>query len=168
MARLPDIQLFSCPACSKLYKRKVDTWIDMSGPWQPSSPAPDVPRICVCGHVFLLSESIIVANLSGTDPNRPSDSSTVGMDELDIPEFLRRRDDDDGDYPRVSRPPAVTISTQKSLIAQWIESLLARFRKPAKPTKNQVVKNVLWEMESTALPERIAPQTDTVPHNRLS
>ena len=83
------------------------------------------------------------------------------MDRLDIPAFLRKRDD--------NAPPA-----PKTTFFSWVRKaegwlfkglkaavglLTAPFKpKPLPPKKSAVVKDVLWEMEAIALPEQIAPK----------
>ena len=164
MARLPDIQLFACPACSKLYKRKVDVWIDMRDPRPPSSPPSHVPRICICGRSFLLAESTVVANLPASKRKRPDALDEFGMDELDIPAFLRKREDSDDLLPVVKR----SVSRKKEVlhaIGQWfyraLQDLVGRFKKPEKKTKKDLVQSVLWDMEAIALPEKIDPNYST-------
>ena len=164
MARLPDIQLFACPACAKLYKRKVDVWIDMRDPRPPSSPPSDIPRICICGHSFLLAESTIVANLPISQRKRANTIDEFGMDELDIPAFLRKREDSDDLLPVVKR----SVSRKKKAlhaIGQWfyrtLQELLGRFKKREKKTKKDLVQSVLWDMEAIALPEKIDPNYST-------
>jgi hypothetical protein len=159
VARLPDIQLFACPACAKLYKRKVDVWIDMRDPRPPSSPPSDIPRICVCGRSFLLAESTIVANLPISQRKRSDVLDEFGMDQLDIPAFLRKREDSDDLLPVVKR----SVSKKKKLLrafGQWLselfQTLAERFKKPEKRTKKDLVQSVLWDMEAIALPEKIA------------
>ena len=159
MARLPDIQLFACPACAKLYKRKVDIWIDMRDPRPPSSPPSHVPRICVCGRSFLLAESTIVANLTASQRKRPDTLDEFGMDELDIPAFLRKREDSDDLLPVVKR----SVSRKKRVLhamgkwlSQMLKDLAARLKKPERKTKKDLVQSVLWDMEAIALPEKIA------------
>jgi hypothetical protein len=164
MARLPDIQLFACPACSKLYKRKVDVWIDMRDPRPPSSPPSHVPRICICGRSFLLAESTVVANLPASQRKRPDALDEFGMDELDIPAFLRKREDSDDLLPVVKR----SVSRKKNLLhamgkwlSQMLEDLAARLKKPERKTKKDLVQSVLWDMEAIALPEKIDPNYST-------
>jgi len=159
VARLPNIQLFACPACAKLYRRKVDVWIDMRDPRPPSSPPSDIPRICVCGRSFLLAESTIVANLPASQRKRPDALDEFGMDELDIPAFLRKREDSDDLLPVVKR----SVSHKKRVLhamgkwlSQMLKDLAVRLRKPEKKTKKDLVQSVLWDMEAIALPEKIA------------
>ena len=159
MARLPDIQLFACPACAKLYKRKVDIWIDMRDPRPPSSPPSDIPRICVCGRSFWLAESTIVANLPASQRKRPETLDEFRMDELDIPAFLRKREDSDDLLPVVKR----SVSRKKRVLhamgkwlSQMLKDLAARLKKPERKTKKDLVQSVLWDMEAIALPEKIA------------
>lgn len=158
---MPDIQLFACPACSKLHKRKVDTWVDLRYPRPPSSPPVDVPRICVCGRVFLLSESTVVANLPGSRRTNPDALREDGMDRMEIPAFLRKREDDDDQRPTHQKKTSThkgAQETRKGLISRLLETLAARFKKPQKNTKKDLVKSVLRDMEAIALPERIAPK----------
>ena len=164
MARLPDIQLFACPACAKLYKRKVDVWIDMRDPRPPSSPPSDIPRICICGHSFLLAESTIVANLPVSQRKRANTIDEFAMDELDIPAFLRKREDSDDLLPVVKR----SVSRKKKVLhamgkwlSQMLKDLAARLRKTEKKTKKDLVQSVLWDMEAIALPEKIDPNYST-------
>jgi hypothetical protein len=164
MARLPDIQLFACPACAKLYKRKVDVWIDMRDPRPPSSPPSDIPRICVCGRSFLLAESTVVANLPASQGKRSDTLDEFGMDELDIPAFLRKREDSDDLLPVVKR----SVSHKKRVLhavgkwlSQMLKDLAARLKKPEKKTKKDLVQSVLWDMEAIALPEKIDPNYST-------
>jgi len=160
-----DIQIFACPACSKLYKRKVDIWIDFQNPRPPSSPPSDVPRICVCGRSFLLSESTVIANLSPSD--RPGtrraakDALTEdGMDRLDIPAFLRKQaTGDDEEIPLIESRPK-RAQKKPGLFSRLLKktaSLIQFKRAPRK--KSEVVKDVLWQMEEIALPEKIAPRS---------
>ncbi len=158
MARLPDIQLFACPACAKLYKRKVDVWIDMRDPRPPSSPPSHVPRICVCGRSFLLAESTIVANLPASQRKRRDVLDEFGMDELDIPAFLRKREDSDDLLPVLKR----SVSHKKRVLhamgkwlSQMLKDLAARLKKPERKTKKDLVQSVLLDMETIAIPERI-------------
>lgn len=161
MARA-DIQIFACPACSKLYKRKVDIWIDFQNPRPPSSPPSDVPRICVCGRSFLLSESTVIANLSPSD--RPgSRSASKGLitewdiDSLDIPSFLRKRETDDDAEPSIRHSPRKTpLRTKVGLLTRLKTSLASFFsQKRPPPKKSAIVKDVLWQMEELALPEKL-------------
>ena len=166
MART-EIQIFACPDCAKLYKRRVDLWIDFQNPLPPSSPPSDVPRLCQCGRVFLLAESTVVANLSPSDrPGKRKRSknelSEWGLDEIEIPAFLRKRDDN---APPAPKP---TLFSRAKKVGAWLlrgikaaAAILATpFKpKPTPPKKSAVVKDVLWEMEAIALPEQIAPQT---------
>jgi hypothetical protein len=158
VARLPDIQLFACPACAKLYKRKVDVWIDMRDPRPPSSPPSHVPRICVCGRSFLLAESTIVANLPASQRKRRDVLDEFGMDELDIPAFLRKREDSDDLLPVLKR----SVSHKKRVLhamgkwlSQMLKDLAARLKKPERKTKKDLVQSVLLDMETIAIPERI-------------
>jgi hypothetical protein len=164
MASLPDIQLFACPACSKLYKRKVDVWIDMRDPRPPSSPPSDIPRICICGRSFLLAESTVVANLPASQRKRVDALDEFGMDELDIPAFLRKREDSDDLLPVVKR----SVSRKKKVLhamgkwlSQMLKDLATRLKKPEKKTKKDLVQSVLWDMEAIALPEKIDPNYST-------
>jgi len=161
VARTPDIEIFACPACAKLYKRRVDIWIDMSGAWQPSSPPPNVPRVCLCGREFLLSEATVVAYLSPKDRKRPTQMTERGVDEYEIPEFLRKRDDNGGESGKgVGGAKSSRAPKQKSIFARWFERLLARFRKPPVDAKKELLQKVQWDMEAVALPERIASDAD--------
>ena len=161
-----NIQIFACPDCAKLYKRRVDIWIDFDNPIPPSSPQADIPRLCKCGRVFLLAESTVIANLSPSDrPGKRKRSrnelSEWGLDEIEIPAFLRKRDDN---APPVPKP---TFFTWVRKAGAWLfkglkasTGLLATpFKpKPLPPKKSTIVKDVLWEMEALALPEQIAPK----------
>ncbi len=138
MARRPETQLFACPACAKLYKRKVDVWIDMRYPRAPSSPPSDIPRICVCSRVFLLSEATVVAHVN----NRPSHRNRLhaqGMEESQIPAFLRKRTSDEAP----PKPPG------------FFTRLMQRLR--TRRDQPDPVEDVLRDMERIALPERMAP-----------
>ena len=162
MART-DIQIFACPACSKLYKRNVDIWIDMRNSTPPSSPPANIPRLCQCERVFLLDESTVIANLSPLDrPGKRKRSrnklSEWGLDEIEIPAFLRKRDDN---APPAPKP---TIFSRAKKVGGWLfktvkasaATLATPFKpKPVPPKKSAVVKDVLWEMEAIALPEQI-------------
>jgi len=160
-----NIQIFACPACSKLYKRKVDIWIDFQNPRPPSSPGEGIPRVCQCGRVFSLSESTVIANLSPSD--RPGarraakDALTEDvMDRLDIPAFLRKQaTGDDEEIPLTESRPK-RAPRKPGLFSRLIKkttSLVQFKREPRK--KTEVVKDVLWQMEEIALPEKIAPRS---------
>lgn len=158
MSRAPDIQLFACPACAKLYKRRVDVWVDLQAPRPPSSPSVHVPRICVCGRVFLLSESTVIANLPG-DGGRGRGRDTLsefGMDRMDIPAFLRKRDDLE-DTPGAAVPGRNRRWWPSGLLGALWNTLKPKPRQAKASSKKDPVQSVLWQMEAIALPEKIAP-----------
>jgi len=173
MARA-DIQIFACPACSKLYKRWVETWIDFQTPRLPRSPSVAIPRTCVCGHTFLLSQSIVVANLSPTDRPKsriPQSARRINeweIDTIDIPAFLRKRDDSAADQTRTAPPSSPFKSEQglESLRQLWFKFLAFFKLKNKSSTKSDIVKKVLWGMEATALPEQVVP--DGLPTNKVT
>ena len=161
-----NIQIFACPACSKLYKRKVEIWIDFQNPLPTSSPPEGMPRICQCGRVFRLSESTVIAHLSPS--NRPGYRSPVykplsesGMDSLDIPAFLRKQAEPD----HVETPSTASQTGKAFRKPGFIKRLfkrvvsLVRFKRASRK-KSEVVKDVLWQMEELALPEKIARGLD--------
>lgn len=162
MART-NIQIFACPACSKLYKRKVAVWIDFQNPRPPPSPHSDTPRVCVCGRSFLLSESTVIATLSPSD--RPgSRSASKGLitewniDSLDIPSFLRKKaTTDEAEQPIDRAPRKSPLNPEFSLFKKLKAGLTFLFslRRPPRK-KSAIVKDVLWQMEELALPEKIA------------
>ena len=165
MARRPDIQLFACPACTKLYKRKVDIWIDMRDPRPPSSPPSHIPRICVCGRSFLLAESTVVANLPANNKQKPAVLDEQGIDQLVIPDFLRKRADSDDLLPMVSRSLSQKKKAFYIIIGRWLSRMFYgqadRLKKPEKKAKKDLMQSVLWDMESIALPEKIDPNYST-------
>ena len=160
MARLPDIQLFACPACAKLYKRRVDTWIDMQNPRPLSSPSGKVPRVCVCGRSFLLAESTIVANLPAYRKKRSDALDEFGIDQIDIPAFLRKREDSDDSLPIIKRVSPQKKKTTGAIIG-WFFRVLQRLKTPKEKTEKDLVQSVLWDMEAIALPEKIDPNYST-------
>ena len=123
-----------------------------------------MPRVCQCGRVFSLSESTVIANLSPTD--RPGarraakDALTEDvMDRLDIPAFLRKQaTGDDEELPLIEsqRKRAPRKPGLLSRLLKKTASLVQFKRAPRK--KTEVVKDVLWQMEEIALPEKIAPR----------
>ncbi len=165
MARRPETQLFACPACAKLYKRKVDVWIDMRYPRAPASPSASIPRVCNCGRVFLLSEATVIAQLDRSRPH-PDALNEYGMDRVDIPAFLRKQaTGDDTEPPPKPAPKQVLVPALRkrpgAFARLWIA--LCNFlgvdgtEAQRKAAKGNPMQEVLWDMEASALPERIAP-----------
>lgn len=167
MARLPETQLFACPACAKLYKRKVDVWIDMRYPRAPASPSASIPRVCNCGRVFLLSEATVIAQLDRSRPN-PDALNEFGMDRVDIPAFLRKQaiGDDTEPTPEPPAPKPVVAPTLRKrpgpFARLWVRLCNALgvdgTEAQRRAAKGNPMQEVLWDMEASALPERIAPE----------
>jgi len=102
-----------------------------------------------------------VAYLSPKDRKRPTQMTERGVDEYEIPEFLRKRDDNGGESGKgVGGAKSSRAPKQKSIFARWFERLLARFRKPPVDAKKELLQKVQWDMEAVALPERIASDAD--------
>lgn len=162
-----NIQIFACPACSKLYKRKVDIWIDFQNPLPPSSPPEGIPRICQCGQVFRLSESTVIAHLlpSHRPGHRSPDYeplSESGMDRLDIPAFLRKQAESDDVETPSTAPQTGEALRKPGFIKRLFKRVISLVRFKRTPQKkSEVVKDVLWQMEELALPEKIARSLDS-------
>ena len=153
MSRRPEIQVFACPACSQLYKRWVPTWINLDQPPDPVlSPSADIPRVCDCGRVFMLDESVIVTRF--TPGERPIEIMTIeGVNRLEIPAFLRKREIE---AEPSSAPPKVN-PLWKGLkgIGSGIQSLIKFVTTKSEPKLMDPMWGVRREMVARAKPEQL-------------
>lgn len=153
MARQPEIQVFACPACSRLYKRWVPTWINLDQPPDPVlSPSADIPRVCDCGRVFMLDESVVVTRF--TPGERPIELLTMdSIDRLDIPAFLRKNEIELHPKPEPPKENPVWkgIKAFGSGIKKFIKFLTTK-RKPKLLDPKWAVRR---EMVARAKPERV-------------
>jgi len=114
--------------------------------------------------LLCVTESTVIADLSPSD--RPGASRAAQdaltediMDRLDIPAFLRKQaTGDDEEIPLIESRPK-RAPRKPGLFSRLIKktaSLVQFKRAPRK--KTEVVKDVLWQIEEIALPEKIAPR----------
>ncbi|MFN4999369.1 MAG: hypothetical protein ACK5FQ_08800, partial [Betaproteobacteria bacterium] len=132
----------------------------------PSSPPEGIPRVCQCGRVFPLSESTVIANLSPSDrPGRlkfgPEPLSEFGMDRLDIPSFLRKRAETDEAETSLTQPVSRASQKRPRFVGRLLRRAISFFSSRRSPRrKNEAVKDVLWEMEALAIPEKVVEDAD--------
>jgi len=82
------------------------------------------------------------------------------MDRLDIPAFLRKQATGDDEEIPLIESRRKRVQKKPGLLSRLIKktaSLVQFKREPRK--KTEVVKDVLWQMEEIALPEKIAPRS---------
>jgi hypothetical protein len=113
----------------------------------------------------LLAESTVVANLPANNKQKPAVLDDQGIDQLVIPDFLRKRADSDDLLPMVSRSLSQKKKAFYIIIGQWLSRMFYgqadHLKKPEKKAKKDLMQSVLWDMESIALPEKIDPNYST-------